>query len=146
MRTMRAIALGAAVMSLTACYDVFGPDAIGVYTLTSANEHGVPTVVFSRSGTGAFDVSLVGGTLRLRHDGTFTLQLNYVERDATSDTFYSQGFSGDWHQDDDFVGLQYIDPTSGEWQSLGAFQRYRAVEVTLPVSDYGVNVRTVFER
>ena len=146
MRTMRAITLGAAMMSLAACYDVFGPEATGFYSLTTANDHGVPAVVFSRSGTGAFDVSLVGGTLRLRHDGTFSLQLDYVERDAGSDTFYSQSFSGTWYQDEDFVRLQYVDPDTGDWQSVGGFQRYREVEVTLPVSNYGVNVRTVFER
>jgi hypothetical protein len=143
---MRAIALGAAMMSLAACYDVFAPEATGVYTLTTANDREVPAVVFSRSGTGAFDVSLVGGTLRLRHDDTFSLQLDYVEHDAGSDTFYSQSFSGDWYQDVDFVRLQYVDPDTGDWHSLGGFQRYRGVEVTLPVSNYGVNVRTLFER
>jgi hypothetical protein len=143
---MRAIALGAAMMSLGACYDIFGPEATGVYSLTTANDRGVPAIVFSRSGTGAFDVSLVGGTLRLRHDGTFSLQLDYFERDAASDTFYSQSFSGDWYQDENFVRMQYVDPDTGDWHSLGGFQRYRGVEVTLPVSNYGVSVRTVFER
>ena len=46
----------------------------------------------------------------------------------------------------DFVRLEYIDPETGDWLSLGAVQRYRGMEVTVPVSAYGVNVRTVFER
>ena len=134
------------MISLAACDDIFGPEAAGVYSLTSANEQYVPAVVFSKTGSGAFDVSLVGGVMRLRHDETFTLQLDYLERDARSDTFYSQSVSGHWSEDNDFVRLEYIDPDTGTWHSLGGFRRYRGVELTLPVSTYGVNVRTVFER
>lgn len=146
MRTMRAMMV-AATVSLAACSDVFGPwDLTGVYSLTTVNEHGVPAVVFSRVGSDAFDVSLLSGVLRLRDDDTFTLQLDYVERDSHSDIFYSESFSGEWSTDDDFVRLEFVDPETGDWRSFGGFRRARGVEVTLPVADYGVHVRTVFER
>jgi hypothetical protein len=146
MRSLRSMLILAATLSLAACVEIFGPDAVGVYGLTTANETSVPSVVFSKTGTNGFDVSLVSGILRLRHDDTFTLQLDYVERDAQSNTYYSQSVSGDWSENDNFVRLEYVDPATGDWHSLGGFERYRGLELTLPVSNYGVNVRTVFER
>jgi hypothetical protein len=145
MRFMRAMAVAAIALSLSACIEFIGPWGIsGRYDLYAANGASVPAVVYSRNGAHPFVITLTGGELRLRDDESFTLDLDYVENDGGAETRYTQGIAGQWSSENDTVWLDYVDPTTGERTSLGAFWHHSTLEVTIPGAVQGATVRVAF--
>jgi hypothetical protein len=143
---MRALIAGAAVMSLAACDDGFGPyGSEGLYGAHSANGDRLPAVLYEESGPVPYSITLIGGELRLRSDDTFRMELDYFEVDGNTHRSYSQGIAGEWYWDGDGMRLDYIDPEFDEWRSLRAHRRYDQVEVTIAGVD-GQTVRVVFSR
>ena len=137
----------ATALSLTACDDFVGPwGSSGTYDLLSANGEPVPAVLYSRGGANRYSVTLTGGELRLRDDDTFTLDLDYVEDDAGVQTRYTQGIAGEWSTENDTIWLDYVNPDTGDWTSLGATRRHGTLELTIPGAVAGTTVRTVFAR
>ncbi len=146
-RALPAMALLAVTVSTSGCIAVFDSwDPRGLYDLRSANGDYVPAVVFSRNGSGGYTVTLLRGDLRLRGDHTFRMELDYIDEDATSETRYTQGISGEWSDDNDTIWLDYVDPESGDWASLAAFKRHNELEVNIPGAVSGASVRALFER
>lgn len=147
MLNMRAMAVLMTALSLTACDDFVGPWGLsGTYDLQSANGDPVPSVVYSRGGTNPLVVTLTGGLLRLRDDDTFTLDIDYAEDDGAAHTHYTQGIAGEWSPENDTIWLDYVDPDTGNWTSLGAIRRHGTIEITIPGAVAGTTVRTVFNR
>ncbi len=135
------------LVGLTACDDLLGPwGTEGTYRADEVNGRVVPAVVFQRIGSSAFAVSVVGGELRLRGDGTFRLDLEYSEVEPTAEIRYGVALAGRWTRDDDAVLLQYTDPDTGRWRTLAATRRRGTVEVTLPAAGVGVSMRVLFAR
>ena len=147
---MRALRTMLAVTSLLAaggCVDVYGPwGTSGTYHVLAANGQGIPAVLLTRVGEDGYTVRLTGGELRLRGDESFRLDLDIVESDRVSDTFYTQGLSGVWDRYGDVIRLEYTDPETGAWLSVAAYRGDGQLEVTLPGLVYGINVRLVLER
>jgi hypothetical protein len=147
MRVLRSMLAGAAVLSLTACVDVYGSwGSEGLYDARTANGARVPAIVYERLGSGGYTVTLTGGSLRLRGDDTFRLDLDYSEYDGHSTTYYTQGISGEWSNDDGTIWLDYVDPEIGDWVSLAAIRRHDTLELTIPGAQTGASIRVTFER
>ena len=91
-------------------------------------------------------VTLTGGLLRLRDDDTFTLDIDYAEDDGAAHTHYTLGIAGEWSPENDTIWLDYVDPDTGNWTSLGAIRRHGTIEITIPGAVAGTTVRTVFNR
>lgn len=146
MRTLRAFAIAAAMLSLAACDDGFGPwGSEGYYFARQANGDRLPAVLYEESGPVPYSVSLTGGELRIRGDDTFRMEIDYHERDGTTNTYYTQGIAGNWTWDGDGIRLDYIDPATDNWRSLRANRRYDQMEVTI-AGVAGQTVRVVFEK
>jgi len=134
-------------MGLAACDDLLGPwGTEGTYRADEVNGRAVPAVVFQRIGSTAFAVSVVGGELRLRGDGTFRLDIDYLETEPTAEVRYGVALAGRWSRDAGGVLLEYTDPTTGRWRSVAATQRRGTLEVTLPAAGVGVSMRVLFAR
>lgn len=147
MRTLRMLVATAPLLAAGACYDPFGPwGPTGTYYVESANGQGIPAALVTRVGSGAFTVWLTGGELRLRRDGSFRLELDYVESDDRAEVYYTQGLSGTWEREYDAVHLYYSDPETGHGRVVTAYRHYGELEVTLPGLAYGVSVRLILDR
>jgi hypothetical protein len=126
--------------------DGFGPSASGTYHVLSANGQGIPAVLVTRTGPDGFTAHLTDGELRLRSDRTFRLDLDFVESDRVSDTYFTQGMSGSWDRHDDVIHLTYTDPDTGAWRTASAYREFGTLEVTFPGLLYGLNIRLVLDR
>lgn len=147
MRAVRMLAIGAVAISLSACSDAFGPwGSEGLYDLRTANGQRVPAVIFERSGNNQLSVRMVGGELLLRRDNSFRLDITYEEWDGRTETRYTQGVSGTWEWSGDEIFLDYLDPTTGEWEYLAATHRHNDLELLIPGAVVGTSIRVVFRR
>jgi hypothetical protein len=147
MRALRLLLVGATVAGSSGCSDVFGPwGSEGFYDLRSANGDRVPAVVFERYGNDPLVVTMLGGELHLRRDDSFRLDIDYVEHENGTEFRYTQGVSGYWEWDGDAIWLDYIDPQTGEWESLAANRHHDALEIVIPGVLRGTSIRTVFRR
>ena len=146
-RTLRTAVLIAGTMGAGACVEVFDPwGPEGFYGLRYANGERVPAVVYYESGNGPFEITLLGGELRLRADGTFRMDLDYAEWDGRVETRYTQGLTGEWDQEHDTVWLDYIDPETSDWTSLAANRRHETLEFSMPGVISGAPIRVEFLR
>jgi hypothetical protein len=149
MRMLRTVLVIAPMLAAGACVvvDPFGPwSPSGTYYVVSANGQGIPAVLVTRVGDGGFMARLTGGELRLRSDRSFRLDIDLLESDRVSDTYFTQGLSGTWEGSGDAVRLTYVDPDTDAWRSVWAYREHGDLEVTLPGIVYGINVRLVLDR
>jgi hypothetical protein len=134
---------GLLAASATACEDPFSPywDR-GTYHLRYANNRHVPAVVSQGPGTSYLEVR--GGSLTLRRDHSYQLQVNIRERTGGVEYEYSTVFAGPYESEYRTLYLSYED-RRGNWRNIVANWRDGRVELVVPDIDNGYGVLCWFE-
>ena len=142
---MAVFAMGSVV---TGCgYDVFGPSYYGSYDLRWVNGREVPATVYETRGAGtSYRADISYGTLHLRHDGTFSMDVELRETDSRGVHVSTQGYSGTYERDGPDLFLYYIDPFTNRDGTLSGFVRDGYVEVLLAGIVDGQILQCGFER
>lgn len=147
MRGWRAMLMVLPLLSVAACDEGFFPWGVtGTYQLEAVNGRNIPAIVFQRVGRDDFTVSVINGEMRLRGDGSFRLDVGYRETEPGAETEYGVSLAGRWERYDDLILLEYVDPGTGRWVSMGAVPRNQSLEFSLPAAGIGVGMRVLFER
>ena len=145
---MSALSLAFVVPTLTACYDdPFSPywDR-GTYYLTHANNRLVPTTVSGGSSGSASRLEVTGGTLTLRRDHSYQLQVDVREWTAGGQWYEtSTVYAGRYENDGRAIYLSYFDAHDYYSNEMVANWRNGRVEVVVPRLDGRQDVLCVFE-